>query len=85
MYSEQSLSKGQRLIHDAVDRYEDFIEANLKEDADPRTKAQMGMMLAVVAISQVIQESGLRTAIIQTYRSFKAARVLEKAIRDAND
>lgn len=83
--SDQSVSKGKSFIIRSAEVYEDLLDERMKDDSSNESRANMGMMLAVIAISQSIYTFGLFGAAKKTIRAFRAAMILSKSLKETND
>lgn len=79
--SDQSVSKCKSFIIRSAEVYEDLLDERMKEDSTEESRANMGMMLAVIAISQAIHAFGVFGAAKKTIRAFRAGMVLAKSLR----
>lgn len=55
MYSESSKAKAGLLINDAIDYSDEFIDDHVKDGTDERTRAELGVILAAVALARALK------------------------------
>lgn len=55
MYSETSKAKAGLLINDAIDYSDEFIDSHVKEGTSEQTRAELGVILAGVALARALK------------------------------
>lgn len=73
MYSEANVAKAGRLVNDAVDFVEDFIDSQVKDTASEQTRAELGVILAAVALARVLKHCSFRRFLRLSIGAFFAA------------
>ena len=73
MYSETSVAKAGLLINDAIDYSEEFIDAHVKEGTSERTRAELGVILASVALARALKHCSFSRFLRLSVGAFLAA------------
>jgi hypothetical protein len=78
MYSESTQAKAGRLINDAIDYSDEFIDGQVQDGTSERARAELGVILAGVALARALKHCSfqrfLRLSLGAFLVSFKLKR-----------